>query len=78
MMSSCVESLGYLAALYLAYRGSRFLLSTLYCLLSSPLDVAKLGQWALVTGATDGIGKAYAMAMAKKGLNVILVSRYVV
>jgi 17beta-estradiol 17-dehydrogenase / very-long-chain 3-oxoacyl-CoA reductase len=32
-------------------------------------------DWAVVTGATDGIGKAYAMALAKKGLNVLVVSR---
>jgi len=29
----------------------------------------------VITGATDGIGKAYAMALAKKGMNVLLVSR---
>jgi 17beta-estradiol 17-dehydrogenase / very-long-chain 3-oxoacyl-CoA reductase len=28
-----------------------------------------------VTGATDGIGKAYALALAKKGLSVVLISR---
>lgn len=32
-------------------------------------------DWAVVTGATDGIGKAYASALAQKGLNVLLVSR---
>ncbi|KAJ1622428.1 hypothetical protein T492DRAFT_1062463 [Pavlovales sp. CCMP2436] len=32
-------------------------------------------DWAVITGATDGIGKAYAMALAKKGLNVLIVSR---
>jgi len=43
--------------------------------ISSPLNVKKLGEWALVTGSTDGIGKAYAKALAKKGLNILLVSR---
>lgn len=38
-------------------------------------NLKKLGEWAVVTGATDGIGKAYAMAFAKKGLNVVLISR---
>lgn len=29
----------------------------------------------MVTGATDGIGKSYAKQLAKKGLNIILISR---
>lgn len=35
----------------------------------------KFGSWALVTGCTDGIGKAYCKELAKRGLNIILVSR---
>jgi len=38
-------------------------------------DVAKYGAWAVVTGATDGIGKAYANELAKRGMNVFLLSR---
>lgn len=34
-----------------------------------------LGSWAVITGGTDGIGKAYAKALAKKGFNVVLISR---
>jgi len=33
------------------------------------------GDWALVTGCTGGIGRAYTVALAEKGLNVVLVSR---
>lgn len=33
------------------------------------------GPWAVVTGPTDGIGKAIAFELARKGLNLILVGR---
>eukprot|EP00019_Armaparvus_languidus_P003752 CAMPEP_0168590514 /NCGR_PEP_ID=MMETSP0420-20121227/6613_1 /TAXON_ID=498008 /ORGANISM="Pessonella sp." /LENGTH=282 /DNA_ID=CAMNT_0008626187 /DNA_START=132 /DNA_END=980 /DNA_ORIENTATION=- len=33
------------------------------------------GYWAAVTGASDGIGKAYAKQLAKDGFNVVLISR---
>lgn len=38
-------------------------------------DVKKAGKWAVVTGATDGIGRAMAKELARKGLNVLLISR---
>ncbi|NWV90655.1 HSDL1 protein, partial [Machaerirhynchus nigripectus] len=37
--------------------------------------VKKYGKWAVVTGSTDGLGKAYAEELAKRGVNIILVSR---
>jgi hypothetical protein len=37
--------------------------------------VHKQGEWAVVTGATDGIGLAYCNAFAKRGMNVCLLSR---
>lgn len=39
------------------------------------LRLTTLGQWAIVTGSTDGIGKAYAQELARRGLNVLLISR---
>ena len=33
------------------------------------------GSWAVVTGATDGIGKAAAMYLANEGFNIVLMSR---
>lgn len=38
-------------------------------------NLKKLGKWAVVTGATDGIGREYALALAKQGLSVMLISR---
>uniref|UniRef100_A0AAQ6A7T1 Hydroxysteroid (17-beta) dehydrogenase 12b n=1 Tax=Amphiprion ocellaris TaxID=80972 RepID=A0AAQ6A7T1_AMPOC len=36
---------------------------------------SRLGQWAVVTGATDGIGKAYAEELARRGFSIVLISR---
>lgn len=33
----------------------------------------KYGSWGLVAGAAEGLGEAYSVALAKRGLNVILV-----
>jgi 17beta-estradiol 17-dehydrogenase / very-long-chain 3-oxoacyl-CoA reductase len=38
-------------------------------------NLKKFGKWAVVTGATDGIGKAYVQELARQGLDVVLISR---
>lgn len=38
-------------------------------------DLTKLGEWSVVTGCTAGIGKGIASELAKKGQNVVLISR---
>jgi len=40
-----------------------------------PESIRKFGKWAIITGSTDGIGKAIAIDYAKKGLNIVLISR---
>nr|XP_015101678.2 very-long-chain 3-oxoacyl-CoA reductase [Vicugna pacos] len=35
----------------------------------------RLGEWAVVTGSTDGIGKSYAEELAKRGMKIVLISR---
>lgn len=41
----------------------------------SQLFKNKYGEWAVVTGASDGIGRGLALELAARGLNVLLVAR---
>ena len=38
-------------------------------------NLREYGTWAIVTGGTDGIGKALAMELAKQKINLLLISR---
>ncbi|XP_026520456.1 very-long-chain 3-oxoacyl-CoA reductase [Notechis scutatus] len=62
---------------YLCYRGLSSLIGAVrvWLLDNSAILEPYLNTWAVVTGATDGIGKAYAEALAKKGMKVVLISR---
>ncbi|XP_065103275.1 17-beta-hydroxysteroid dehydrogenase type 3 isoform X3 [Paramisgurnus dabryanus] len=37
--------------------------------------MTSLGKWAVITGGSDGIGRAYAQELSKYGLNVVIISR---
>lgn len=39
------------------------------------LDKTQFGPWALITGASSGIGKEFARQIASSGINVVLVAR---
>uniref|UniRef100_A0A1A9WL14 Uncharacterized protein n=1 Tax=Glossina brevipalpis TaxID=37001 RepID=A0A1A9WL14_9MUSC len=34
----------------------------------------KFGKWAVITGGSDGIGKGYAKELARRGINVVIIS----
>ncbi|EDV91962.1 very-long-chain 3-oxoacyl-CoA reductase [Drosophila grimshawi] len=44
-------------------------------LFGSSVNLSKMGEWAVITGSTDGIGKAYARELARKGMKLVLISR---
>jgi len=73
-----VIALGYSFLALLAYKACRILYNMLYpFLIAKPIDLKRAagGDWAVVTGSTDGIGKAYANRLAQKGFNILLISR---
>ncbi|XP_063710029.1 inactive hydroxysteroid dehydrogenase-like protein 1 [Culicoides brevitarsis] len=35
----------------------------------------RYGEWAVITGCTDGIGRQYAFEFASRGINIVLISR---
>uniref|UniRef100_A0A914YTP2 Uncharacterized protein n=1 Tax=Panagrolaimus superbus TaxID=310955 RepID=A0A914YTP2_9BILA len=74
-----LNTVAYFTLTYIGYRISRGIYNIVYpYLLASPRNLHKLAgeaTWAVVTGSTDGIGKEYAFELARKGFNILLISR---
>ncbi|XP_041644223.1 testosterone 17-beta-dehydrogenase 3 [Cheilinus undulatus] len=69
-----------LGAAVTVYYGAKMLLSCrmLFPKVFFPLPKAfftSMGEWAVVTGASEGIGRAYAFELAEQGMNVVIMSR---
>lgn len=74
--SSFFNYFGAAVLAYYAFKIALKVVTNLYMFtLNSGINLKKYGSWAVVTGCTDGIGKAYAEKLAKKGLNIVLISR---
>ncbi|XP_073434657.1 very-long-chain 3-oxoacyl-CoA reductase [Dendrobates tinctorius] len=69
--------LGVIAASWLGVRAAWLLLrgARVWVLGSGAQVGPRIGKWAVVTGATDGIGKAYAEELARRGMCIVLISR---
>ncbi|XP_053416635.1 17-beta-hydroxysteroid dehydrogenase type 3 [Nycticebus coucang] len=63
-----------LVCLVKGLRFSRCVLLNFWKVRPTPF-LQSMGQWAVITGAGDGIGKAYSFELAKHGINVVLISR---
>ncbi|ODM16143.1 3-ketoacyl-CoA reductase [Aspergillus cristatus] len=75
-----VAALGLLStgAFYIVWKALTFIrvILSLFVLPGKPLrSFGPQGSWAVVTGASDGLGKEFALQLARSGFNILLVSR---
>ncbi|CAG7668209.1 unnamed protein product [Allacma fusca] len=90
-IGECLRSISILGLSYLEWIGllwtlvcigyfTPLILNSIYCIWIAPIlrcytDLRTMGKWAVITGASDGIGKAYAEEIARLGVNIVLISR---
>ena len=71
MLSLICTVAGYLTVSAFVWKIVRLI----YHLLRPPKNLSNYGDWSIVTGATDGIGKAIAFELARKNQNLLLIGR---
>ena len=72
MLVGVVAFIGFLAFLRFVW----YVFRVAYAMFSEPKDLKKLGvQWAIVTGASSGVGKCLATTLAGQGVSVAIVGR---
>ncbi|XP_046668630.1 very-long-chain 3-oxoacyl-CoA reductase-like isoform X1 [Homalodisca vitripennis] len=79
-MFTPLEKVGVVCLSILGFQIARAVLKRVYNSVLAPafrlnVNLKEMGQWAVITGATDGLGKAFAEAVAKRGMDVVLISR---
>merc|ERR1719215_996593 len=74
-MMDVISTVGIAGSVYLLYALGKAGHAAYAFFLRPGKNLRQYGEWAVVTGATDGIGRAYAFEMAKLGLKVLLISR---
>ncbi|EYE97675.1 ketoreductase [Aspergillus ruber CBS 135680] len=65
-------------AFYIVWKALTFIrvILSLFVLPGKPLrSFGPQGSWAVITGASDGLGKEFALQLARSGFNILLVSR---
>ena len=68
--------IGAIKCLIVLLKSLHWLLKSFYTFyLSEPINFRTAGDWAVITGCTDGIGKGYTERLASMGFNVVLLSR---
>jgi 17beta-estradiol 17-dehydrogenase / very-long-chain 3-oxoacyl-CoA reductase len=73
-LSCALSTIGAIAAVYLVARFVQFA-SLQFASPNLKKKYAKAGTWAVVTGASEGIGQALALDFAKRGFNVCVIAR---